>query len=120
MNIGDQITVRIGVWRGRPIGVIGMNVGDIGDGRELRHEQKACNHSKRGQDGCLTSSHELTLGKASASLSFHLAKIAYEGDGTMFIQIVVPIGGFLRKTITFRPPLSVHSSPFRAGVPLFT
>ena len=120
VDVGNQITVCIRIRRRRSVGIIGVNVGDIGNGGKLRHEQKARNNGKGGQDGCLTSSHELTVGKGSASLSFHLARIAYEGDGTMFIQIVVPNGSFVVKICFKRLHISVHSSPSRAGILLFT
>ena len=120
VDVGDQITVCIRIRRRRSVGIIGVNVGDIGNGGKLRHEQEARNNGKGGQDGCLTSSHELTVGKGSASLSFHLARIAYEGDGTMFIQIVVPNGSFVVKICFKRLHISVHSSPSRAGILLFT
>jgi hypothetical protein len=66
-----------------------VDVCNVGNGRKLRHKEEAGNHGKGGQNGRLTSSHGITVCKASASLVFHTRKIAYEGDGTLFIQIPV-------------------------------
>jgi hypothetical protein len=38
----------------------------------------------------------------------------------MFIQIAVPNGNFSTEIPVQRPQLSVHSSPSRAGISLFT
>jgi hypothetical protein len=67
----------------------------------LRHKEEAGDDGQGGQDGRLTSSHELTVGKGRALLSFHSAQIAYEGDGTMFIQIAVAFNDKPSETAAF-------------------
>ena len=90
VNIGNQITVGVGVGRWCSIRAIWMDV--------LRTLETAgnCDIKRRlaitarvVRNGRLTSSHGITVCKASASLVFQTRKIAYEGDGTLFIQIPV-------------------------------
>ena len=74
MDVRNHIAIRIGVGRWSLRGVLWVDVGDVRNGRELRHEEKACNDSQGREQGCLASTHGITFGKAYASLCPSLFK----------------------------------------------
>ena len=119
VNVRNQIPVGIRVWRRRLCRVIGVDIGDVGDGWKLRHKQQTDHDGEGGQESGLTTTHDLTNGKAYASPNKYSSKIAYEGDGTLFIHNGFPIARKGRISNDFVHLSSVCSRISRDGCRMF-